>query len=361
MWGSAVARIAAWAGLACALSGCAALPWPSGFDRGRAGLHVDERIDLRGVVHVHTRVSHDSKGDIGEIVDAAHDAGIAFVAFTEHPYRARLRPARGVVENVILIPGWEVRSAGASILALGVDRRGQLPHDPVKLVAEIHRRGGLALVGHLESSELSDPERFAAAAPDGIEIVNLHAVALEVSGRLALGELLLPAPLALRSLLRTPAANLARFARLPAARTLVGGVDAHAKFRALGPLGGTLDRYRDLFRLVTTHVLARARTAEGVLEALREGRSYVAFEGVAPVSHFGVVRNPGGVAVQAPEAARLELVCDGALASSELAAQAQLAAPAGAERCHVEAWRGDQLWVITSPFELGGESQRVLL
>jgi hypothetical protein len=345
----------------CALTACAALPWPSGSERSSAGWRSDGLVDLRGVVHVHTRVSHDAKGDIGELIDAAHDAGIAFVALTEHTYRARMRPARGVVEGVILIPGWEVRSAGASVLALGIAGRERLPPDPVELVAEVHRRGGLAFVGHFEASELADPERYAAAAPDGVEIANLHASALEVGGRLALGELLLPAPCALRPLLRPPTGNLARLARLPGVRALVGGVDAHAKFRVLGPLGGTLDRYRDVFRLVTTHVLARERSASGVLDALRAGRSYVAFEGLAPVSHFAVARTAEGYAVGAPAEARIDLVCAGAVVASAQGAEVSLPAAAEAAACHVEAWLGERLWVVTSPFAAGGGAPRVLL
>ncbi|MFI5316341.1 MAG: PHP domain-containing protein [Myxococcota bacterium] len=348
MWGSCATRLAVCAAAASSLAGCAALPWPSGADRGLAPRAGAEFVDLRGAVHVHTRVSHDSKGDIGEIVDAAHGAGLAFVAFTEHPYHARLRPARGVVEGVILIPGWEVRCAGASILALGVERDG-LPEEPRELVDEIHRRGGAAFVAHFEASQLADPARFAEAAPDGIEIVNLHASALEVRARLALGELFLPAPWALGVLLRPPTQNLERFAQLHGVHALVGGVDAHAKFRVLGPLGGTLDRYRDVFRLVTTHVLARQRSEKGVLEALRAGRSYVAFEGIAPVEHFAAERAADGYAVRAPEAARLELVCAGTVVDRAESAEAVLHAPPDAERCHVEAWLGSRLWVITSP------------
>jgi hypothetical protein len=264
-----------------------------------------------------------------------------------------MRPARGVVENVILIPGWEVRSAGASILALGVESRRGLPHEPRELVAEIHRRGGVAFVSHFEASELADPARFAEAAPDGIEIVNLHATAREVSGRLALGELLLPAPWALRVLLRTPQANLERWARLSGVTALVGGADAHAKFRVLGPLGGSLDRYRDVLRLVTTHVRARERSADGVLEALRAGRSYVAFEGLAPVGHFDVSPEAGGWSVNAPAPARLDLVCAGAVVDSRVAQEATLRAPPDAERCHVEAWLGSRLWIVTSPLASG--------
>ncbi len=333
---------------ALALSACAALPWPSGSPRETGVLGTQDLIDLRGVVHVHTRVSHDSRGSIGEIIDAAHGAGIAWVAFTEHTKDATHAPASGVVEGVILIPGWEIGVLGGSILALGVADRTGLPRAPHALVQAIHERGGAAFVGHFERSALGDPVRYGEAGPDGIEIANLHATAAEVRVRLALGELFLPAPLALRVLLRTPGTNLERWARLPRAHAIVGGVDAHAKFRALGPLGGTLDRYRYLFRLLTTHVLARERSAPAILEALRAGRSYVAFEGLAPVARFEVSRAAAGVRVRAPRQARLALVCDGVVASEVEAVEAVLPAGESTSLCHVEAWLDDRLWIVTS-------------
>ena len=333
---------------ALALSACAALPWSSGSLRATAFPAEDGLIDLRGVVHVHTRVSHDSGGSIGEVIDAAHGAGVAWVAFTEHTHDASLVPANGVIEGVILIPGWEIGMLGGSILALGIADASHLPRAPGALVQAIHERGGAAFVGHLERSSLADPIRFGAAAPDGIEIANLHAAANEVRVRLALGELLLPAPLALRALLRTPSANLGLWASLPGAPAIVGGVDAHAKFRALGPLGGTLDRYRDLFRLLTTHVLVRERTAPAILKALREGRSYVAFEGLAVVDRFQVTRERAGVRVRAPRPARLALVCGGVVASEVEAAEAVLQTSENTDRCHVEAWLGQKLWIVTS-------------
>src|SRR5262245_36425166 len=299
MWGRLATRAAGGALLAFALSGCAALPWPSGPTRPHEQVPAGAWYDLRGVIHVHTRASHDSKGEIGELVDAAHSAGLAFVALTEHPRRARFRPARGVVEGVILIPGWELGVTGASILALGIEHRRGLPREPHALVAAIHARGGAAFVAHLEASELAQPDRYAAADPAGIEIVNLHERALAAPFPLLLGSLFLPACAAQRPLLRPPLDNLAILAQLPV-RGLVGGVDAHAKFRLLGPLGGTFDRYRDLFRLVTTHVLARDKSQRSILAALREGRSYVAFEGLGLVDHFVAVRVADGIRVQSP-------------------------------------------------------------
>ena len=135
-------------------------------------------------------------------------------------------------------------------------------------------------------------------------------------------------------------------------RGLVGGVDAHAKFRLLGPLGGTLDRYRDIFRLVTTHVLARDRSQHGILEALRAGRSYVAFEGLGLVDQFVAVRQRRRRARAGARRGRRSGWCARARRVAEATGrEALLVPPPDAERCHVEAWLGSDLWVITSPLQ----------
>src|SRR5215467_7603992 len=65
-WGRLAIRAACAAALGGAL-GCAALPWPSGPDRPDEAVPAGAYYDLRGAVHVHTRASHDSHGEIGDL------------------------------------------------------------------------------------------------------------------------------------------------------------------------------------------------------------------------------------------------------------------------------------------------------
>jgi hypothetical protein len=329
---------------------CSALPWPAGRPHSLSAVSEgasDDLVDLRGVVHVHTRDSHDSPGNIGDVVEAARSAGVAWVALTEHT-RPGVPAARGRVHGVTLIPGYELRGWGGSILAIGVEALPAERRDPVALVRQIHEAGGLAFLGHLERSRVEAAE-YARTGLDGIEIANLHASALE-AGRLQLAArgLLLPTPWLLRALIRTPRANLARWDGIPAARTIVGAVDAHAKVRVLGPLGGIVDSYARLFRLLTTHVLARDASRAAILEALREGRSYVAFEGLRRVDRFQFERVDDYFALAAPARARLVLFCDGTAAEAVEAKRAVIAIPPDAAWCRAEAWRGRRLWIVTS-------------
>ena len=339
------------AAIACVLAACAAIPWPQPPRTPSSSVRRSDRwLDLRGVVHVHTRGSHDSPGTVEEVVEAARSAGLEWVALTEHFEPGEL-PSWGRIRGVTILPGYELRAAGASLFAIGVSERPPELPDPVALVRRIHELHGVAVVGHFEQSQLADPGAFERAAPDGVEIVNLHALARERTWSLAWKGVFLPTPVALRSLLRVPEANIARWERLPGSPTLVAGVDAHAKFRVLGALGGTLDRYRDIFRSLTTHVLARDADAASILEALRAGRTYVAVESLAPVDTFVFERRGKDFLLEAPAEARLALVCDGVEVASVLARRAELSPSPGARRCRAEAWRSKRLWIMTGHLE----------
>jgi hypothetical protein len=327
--------------------GCAALPWPQAALAPALDPTEDGFLDLRGVVHVHTRDSHDSPGRMEDVVRGARRAGVSWVALTEHSEPGG-PPFSGRADGVIVIPGYELRAWGGSLLAIGIAALPDGYADPARAIAAVRAAGGVAFVAHLEDSRIG-PADWRAAGPDGLEISNLHAAARDAGyGSLALGAVLLPAPLLWRSLLRTPSANLARWDSLPDADAIVAGVDAHAKFRVLGPLGGTVDRYEQLFRLLTTHVLARAATREAILDALRAGRSYVAFEGRGRVDRFRFARRGAAFELEAPAPARLVLHCDAKRQERDGVARAALPIPAGATRCRGEAWRGDQVWVLTS-------------
>ncbi len=329
------------------MAGCAAIPWPHDVLPPAPGRTAEGFLDLRGVAHVHTGGSHDSPGTVAEVVSAARSAGVRWVAITEHTRPGVIGP-HGVIDGVTVIPGFEVRAAGASLLALGLTERLPATKDPAELVRHTRAAGGVAVVGHFEHSGLAEPEAWRAAGPDAVELVNLHANARERRTSLGWRVLLLPSGTALRTLLFLPDASLVHWEALPGPPPVVAGVDAHAKFRLLGFLGGTVDRYRDTFRLLTTHVWARDASQAAILEALREGRSYLAFEGLAPVAAFRFEPTAGGFALEAPRTARLALVCPGATPVEVEARAAVLFVPPGAESCRAEARLGERLWIVTS-------------
>ena len=346
--------MAALLALLCVASGCVALPWPEAplepvVEPPRSGL-----LDLRGAVHVHTSDSHDSPGRLEDLLSGAEAAGIAWIALTEHtapggPSKSgQLLPPSGAGSGIVVIPGYELRGFGGSLLALGVDELPESYRDPRAVLQQVRAAGGAAFIGHLETSTISERD-WKLDPLDGIEIENLHARVREAGViTLLLRGLLLPAPFVLRTLLRTPRANLDRWESLPGADAIVAGVDAHAKVRVLGPLGGTIDSYSRVLRLVTTHVLVPAATREEILAALREGRSYVAYEGLGRVDRFRFERVGDQFEIEAPRVAKLVLTCDGARQEQLDVSLARLPIPRSARRCRAEAWLGPRLWIVTS-------------
>src|SRR5260370_23056680 len=66
--------------------------------------------DFRANLHVHSALSHDSRGTIEEIVAAARAVGTRVLMFTEHPsdrHDYYKDGHRGIKDGVLLIPGAE--------------------------------------------------------------------------------------------------------------------------------------------------------------------------------------------------------------------------------------------------------------
>jgi len=335
-------------------TGCAAIPWSTPRLPAPAPVRDAEGLlDLRGVVHVHTEVSSDAHGRLADVLGAAHRVSLQWVAFSEHR-RGDGEPFAdwpSQREGVTLIPGWEMRSDGGSILALGVPERPPHFGSAEQATAWIHEHGGLAFVAHIEKSGLVEPGRYTATGLDGIELVNLHAQWTAHPFSFAARLLVFPARRALRALLEVPPAQVERLEEL-APTGVLGGVDAHAKLRLLGRWG-TLDRYADLFGSLTTHVWSRSTDPADVLDALRSGRSYVAFEGLAPVDHLGFTPKSGGFEIDTPRDADLHLICDGHVAAETHASHAHLEPPRGVRRCRLEAFLADRLWILSAYRDVG--------
>ncbi len=340
------------------VSGCAALPWPSApraFVSDR--LTCEGLLDLRGVAHVHTRRSHDSRGTLGEVIAAAQHTGLDWVAFSEHRRGPRsaseISPAAAepsLDHPLVLIPGWEVSGSGGSILLIGVDERPPRFPTPQVAIDWAHGRGGLAFAGHIERSRLLR-DLDTVRKLDGTELVNLHAEIIDRKLAFALAASVLPPSRALRLLLHVRPENIEAWENAGAPGGIIAGVDAHAKFRLFGRYG-TLDRYRHPFRAATTHVHSERRDQQAILQALRQGRSYVAFEGLAPVNRFEFSAGTRQVDVCAPHPATFRLICDGLNVEERTGQCAKLAPPPEARRCRVEAYLTGRLWIATAYREI---------
>lgn len=297
---SAFPRLVVFA-FAAASGGCVLLPTVSGpppaleAAPGRMPVRRADLEDVRGVIHVHSFLSHDARGTVAEIAEAARAAGVRFVAMTDHfrePGPQVSEGARGERDGVLFLVGVELKRASGSFLALGLGDATPtptarlevraFPRDPAETLVAIRHAGGLSFVGHAETFAGWEE----APAFDGLEVANLHADAKDDPWwSLLLSALFEPPGCFFTRLIDHPEANLARWDALGTHRRVpgVGGCDAHANVRIFGPLGGTVGTYEEAFRALTTHALVarrpgRSPDARAVLEALRQGRCYIAFE-----------------------------------------------------------------------------------
>jgi hypothetical protein len=235
--------------------------------------------DFRGIIHCHSKYSHDSQGTYEEILAAAQAAKIDFICMTDHPPKGdpglSLREGwTGIHDGVLFIQGAEF---GEQILGLGLKEpiKGK---DRREKIREIHAQGGLAIACHPELIE--DWEEYAEA--DGMEIFNVHATfqrkAKEKKFLLQVPKVMKEKPEECFQLLQElDPAILKKYDEISGKRVFAGiaGNDSHQN---VSFFGYQLDPYPRAFKFVTTHVLAEELTQESVLDALRKGRAYVKFE-----------------------------------------------------------------------------------
>lgn len=317
--------------------------------------------DYRAILHAHSAFSHDSRGQIDEIVAGAKAAGVDVIMFSEHPashYDYFNDGHHGVNDGVLLIPGAET---GGFLAYPAKSIQRETTDSPQKFADLVKRDDGMIFLCHLE--ERMD---WQIAGLTGSEIYNTHADVKDETRFLAA----VSSPLGLLSLLPGlqkypqetfgalldyPADYLRRYDELCqiAPHTGVAGADSHhnqgmrATLREdgkvlvedglrekvaeldpaenpllLGLVAGKkpgdvllevdLDPYERSFRHVSTHLLLPELSEAEVRNALRAGRAYVSFDWLGDPSGFvfhaqrGDERFPLGSQIVDPAGLRLE-------------------------------------------------------
>lgn len=297
----------------------------------RPGPYADYRANL----HVHSLLSHDSRGSVAEIVAAAQAVGTRVLLFNEHPaehYDYFSDGHKGMKDGVLLVPGAETKG----FLVFPTQRmRGLDAGKPQEFADLVRGRGGLLFLSHLEERMDWDIRGLT-----GTEIYNTHADFKDEKNLIAAmrnplwawksAELFRKYPQeAFSALLDYPADYLRRWDELcrKAPHTGVAANDAHqnvglqiklldggkvrfedalgkklfdadaATLPALQPLlkekkpGDVLfrlqmDPYECSLRHVGTHLLLTELSEPAVREALEAGRAYVAFDWLGDATGF---------------------------------------------------------------------------
>ncbi len=248
-------------------------------------------IDLKGVIHAHTNISHDSRGTADEIIRAAQEAGLHFLMTTDHnSKRIFTEGPRGKHDNLLIIRGAEIIQGGQAILAINIkeyiEEYDRVAKPIQQLVNEIKAQGGLAFAAHPNTFKEWNVEGI-----DGTEIYDMADNAYTQAWKLpwiaaeALTSLQDYPDEVYLSLLTRPDHALSQWDRLTQKRMLVGiaGNDAHQRFMLFGK---QLDPYQLVFRFVQTHILATACEEAPLLNALKAGHTYFSFSLLADATGF---------------------------------------------------------------------------
>jgi hypothetical protein len=297
--------------------------------------------EYRGILHTHSRYSHDSEVPLEEILRVLKATRIDFICLSDHPIQGRADfdlQWRGLREGKLFIPGFEMKDGMMPFgVAPGVVLSNQT--DSVTLAKQIAQNGGLLFYAHSE-----EPRDWNRAELVGMEIYNIHTDFKRHRNGLvwSLPDLLLnqrkyPEHV-LRTIFARPTDLLQRWDELNRTRHITGiaGNDAHQNVGLRGVYTssdtilvddtspksareyklnwltrwlarwcfGPLEPGRELFhvqldpyersaRFVNTHVLAEFLSEPSVLEALRAGRVFVGFDMIADSAGFSWMASAG--------------------------------------------------------------------
>ena len=277
-------------------------------------MHSPEAYDLACVVHLHSTYS-DGTGTVPEIARAAAASGVDVVLLTDHDtLAAKRRGEEGMHEGVLVLVGEEVSPRGGNhYLAFGLDEpirwRGK---STAEICDEVRAAGGFGFAAHPFSRGSERFKRRAKGMPfdplecaDGIELWSWVTDTAERLPSLRAAARFVTVPH--RVVDHPPPENLAAWDRMCAERRVpaIGGLDAH-QFgkRIAGRVPLRLMSYKRSFRHLRTHVVCDEVSEQAVYGALREGRSYLAMDSLAPARGFEFfAEGPSGRVEMGAEAA----------------------------------------------------------
>jgi hypothetical protein len=319
--------------------------------------------DLRGGMHIHSAAGGHSLGTYPEIISAARQVGYHYLFITEHPRpQALFRPLDD--PELLILYGHEI--------PIDTDTRVLVLEEPEFRVLSEWRGPSLPL--EYDAWELFNLHESAESRDSWFNRINFlyHKVFLPEFFFFHLWEI---NPRRVRLWDESSRERIL---------TAVGGSDAHRNVGLIlttadgkHRLSFLLDPYEESFQAVTTHVMlpaGEALTTASLIEALKRGSAYIAFEKIGDPTGFSFYAEQGGAAFgmgsrvppgaqllfQSPVPARFELRRDGRSFRSLEGRRGMFPADQpGLYRVEVHPLNPPRLlrgkpWIISNPIEVTG-------
>ena len=259
----------------------------------------NERV---GVIHIHTRAS-DGSGTVAEVMSAAEEANLSFVAITDHNIALTKDELAEDPPDLPIISGVELGTDSGHFLALGIPASWSPPKtkNARELLAAARSVGAFRILAHPFHPHTPwtdwDTSDF-----DGMEIWNEDA-AWRQSSFFDLADALLlytvNDQLALVRLASTPEENFAKWDELLEKRPVAGicAADTHARIRLGIGKDWRFPAYLPSLKVAREHVLLRPDAGGGnpglasaaeLVDALKSGHSYCGLDSLYPADGFSL-------------------------------------------------------------------------
>ncbi len=288
--------------------------------------------DYRGVCHSHSELSHDCDVPFTEILEVLKETDRDFICMSDHCHEGRADYGaqwKGLRDGKLFVRGYEM-SGGFMPWGLPDDTVLDCGETPEKLAKQIEAAGGLLFIAHSE-----EPREWQLPQIAGMEIYNIHTDFKDEDLAGLFADILLNIKRypdqTMRLLFDRQDKILAHWDELSRGRQMVSiaandchqnnGVvatytqDATLLLRTTSPdtigefelnfltrlplriLFGPLEAGRTLFHIqpdpydamvrhVSTHILAAELSEVALLDALRAGRVFIAFDSIADATGF---------------------------------------------------------------------------
>ncbi|CAN5646844.1 hypothetical protein BH20ACI3_BH20ACI3_36960 [soil metagenome] len=266
---------------------------------------LDDFVEYKGAMHVHSFLGGHSTGNFNEIIAAAKSNQLDFIVMTEHPsknFSTAEMTLKGVHAGVLFINGNEVSTAQSDRLLL-IPGNGSAAdadrHQTQQVITQAKVANAMVFVAYPEEFKSWDSTDY-----DGVEVYNVYSNARKINPIITFFDGLWSyrsyPDLLFATFYQRPTENLRRWdsAIVTRKQRLVGvaGNDAHANVGLTLKdtsgntlLGLNLDPYERSFRLVRVHALVPSGStfdAETLRAALAAGHCFIGFDLFSDSSGF---------------------------------------------------------------------------
>ncbi len=316
----------------------------------------------RGIYHVHSNYSHDSKATLELISDTAKKTGLDFVVITDHN-NISAKDDAAKIKDPLLIVGTELSTWYDGHLGMiGINEMPTEREHSQQIIDWAHQHSGYAIPAH-PFSKRKPWKKWDLNRIDGIELFCFSDFFYAETWQLILKVMFYPPDQLLKTTLNVHPEIMKWWdEKLSAGEHIAGfaAADAHLKVNWNKFHIENLLLY---FQAVTEYVYAPELNEKNILESLGMGKSFIAFEVFGIAQNFSftaqdqnrvfgmseiVPSSTGILKITVPQKSEIKLIHNGKVIETEESDTLEYAIKEGGYY-RVEVYLNGKLWILSNP------------